>query len=146
MKSFKTKKYYVPTSIQTVFVGTLGVLFALQFFFLGLASLAQTQNPNMDAFPQFFYAYELMPLALFVIAYALNPRKLRSLERSFESLVLAVCGVALWAVFMFVTPMVLNYGEGYGQTLFTSLYFTATVFALLYASLLLLLQRSGRWS
>ena len=147
MKQNKNSKYYVPSSIQLLFIGIVGGLFSLQFFTLLWQGFSQyQQNPNVGGFYGFFYVMDVLPLLLFLIAYALNPRKLSITEKTFESILLATGGAIAWSLFSTIPPTIfLSDGPDYIESYATYQIAASTALALVFAGVLYWLRASKRW-
>lgn len=142
----KTKPYYVPASIQKLFTITVVGLFALQTSFIAVTTLTQFQQGS-DYRPQlqYFLIYNMIPVLIFLLAYALNPRTLGVLSRSFEALLISLSALISWMFLSMLLPMVFFTRTGLGYTQ-TYEYLFAVIFMGLYAAILLALRKKKIWS
>jgi len=86
----------------------------------------------------------LLPIIAFVIAYLLNPRKLSTLSRLFESLLITVAGHIAWSVIVMFLPMLLLssfYSDEY--RFFDNIF--PLVFILLFSLALFVVRARGVW-
>ncbi len=147
MKTNKNPEYYVPSSIQKLFIGSTIFLYTLQFTFMTLQGISQyRENPSIGGFYGYFFATELIPVLLFLVAYALNPRPLTVIQRTFESVLIALSGVICWTLMNIVTPLiVLNAGSGYIESYATYEIIASSALLGVYGLTLVWLRASKRW-
>lgn len=145
-KQNTTKQYYVPNSIQGLFTYTISVLYLVQTGFIAVSTFNQYQEGS-DYRPQlgYFVVYNIVPIAIFLLAYVLNPRKLTRLSKSFEALLITVGGYIGWAILNMLVPIAFL-----SETYFTNprLYenVSAVVFVMFYAIVLVVLRRKRIWA
>jgi hypothetical protein len=148
MKS-KTKndaKLYVPNNIIKIFVFLIVLSYILTLGTMLWQGLTQyLYNPNMGGYYGFMFSSILLPFLLFSIAFLINPRKLSSLEKSFESIIFAIAASSLWIfVYSYIPIYIVNgpdYIEGYARFEIIS----TTVFLSIYTLLLLWFRVSKKW-
>lgn len=145
-KLSKTKPYYVPSSIQKLFVIGIISLYLIQTAFIVYSTFSQFLNGS-DYLPQlgYFAIYNLVPVIVFGIAYILNPRQLSRLSRTFESLIITISAYVGWTAIMMLSPMILfNIVDLNSYRLIE--YFSSAIFICLYSTVLLILRKKGTWS
>jgi hypothetical protein len=147
MKKNKKSGYYVPTSIQKFFVGVISSLFVIQFIFLLSQGVSQyQQNTNLGGFYGFFFTLMLVPLLLFTTAFTLNPRSLKILERSFESILIALSGVIAWSILSMLYPAVfIKNGSQYIESYARYEIVASSLLVLVYDLILFWLRSTKRW-
>lgn len=145
-KSPKTKPYYVPRSIQSLFVIFGSLIYIIQLLVTGISTFIQFQDGS-DYRPQlsYFAIYNLFPVLLFAIAYFLNPRKLSRLSKIFESLLITISAYTGWVVFvsLFLTILLTYISPTFGYNYVDLL--ASLVFLSIYAPTLLIIRRKGIW-
>jgi hypothetical protein len=88
------KDHKVPNQLQVLFIVSVAGAFLLNLAET-LATMFQQSysNPNFSSFTTFLAWQAAVPLILFGLAYYLNPRKLKPVERLFESLIITITGL-----------------------------------------------------
>lgn len=147
MKNNKNSKYYVPSVIQKLFVGVIGAVFTMQLIFFVVQGINQyIDNPNMGGFYGFMFSIMIYPIILFVVAYALNPRSLSILGRSFESMLLAITGTILGSLLSIALPSILiEVGSENLNNYWSYELISFSVLAVLYTATLFWLRSTKRW-
>jgi hypothetical protein len=142
----KTKPYYVPSSIQKLFIIGIASLYLIQSGFILYSTFSQFQQGS-DYFPQlrYFAVYNSVPLIVFGLAYILNPRKLSRLPKTFESLLITIAAYIGWTFIMMLSPMIL-FGliDPIDHVLLE--YLSSAIFISIYVAILLVLRKKGTWS
>lgn len=148
MKNNKNHKYTVSSGIQKLTVFLLGTLFLIGFFFELKQGIYQySQNPNIGGWYGYFYTYEILPLLLFAVTYFLNPRKLTVLQRSFESILVALVGLIAWALISSLERFIyIPNGPNYISTYAKYEIIASTIFVGLITLFLLWLRSTKKWT
>ena len=143
--SKKSAPYYVPASIVKIFTIIVAGIFIVQSsYFLYQGIRQYLDNPNTGGYYGYFFVTQLLPVILFLLAYALNPRKLAFLARCFESLLFSIAGLTIWSLTTIISPLMfskLAFGNRY------ALYEIISSLSLLviYSVGLLWLRQSKKW-
>jgi hypothetical protein len=145
-KSQKPAAYNVPTSIQRLFVYTIIPLYLLQTALIAEATVSQYMEGS-DYRPQlgYFIVYNLVPIAIFLLAYLLNPRKLALLGRIFESLLITVGALIGWSLLGMLMPGIVIGLFGIDGLRIIE-YVSAALFLTIYTSVLIILRKRAVWS
>jgi hypothetical protein len=143
MKNNKSSTYSVPSIIQKLFVGTVGGSFILYLIFTLYQFFSQYPDVLNDIGSySFILLVQGVPLLLFVIAYAFNPRSLKLLERCFESIVLALGGVTAWS---YITNMTYSSISTFVDSYANPQVAITLTFVVVYSLGLFWLRSSKRW-
>jgi hypothetical protein len=147
MNKNKNSKYYVPSSIQKLVVFTVIPLFLIQLVLSVWQDVNQyINNSHVGGLYPFVYISEAVPILLFLVAYMLNPRHLKTIERIFESLFMLVAGLICFGLLNMITVYipVLN-GQNYIEDYAAIQIIVATSIVLVYGSVLYWLRANKQW-
>ncbi|HEX8389839.1 MAG TPA: hypothetical protein VF597_00245 [Candidatus Saccharimonadales bacterium] len=143
----KQHTYYVPIAIQKLFVIPIAVLFLLQTTFIATATISQALQGS-DYRPQAGYLLLqfLLPLAIFCMAYGLNPRRLPRLARTFEALLICISAYIVWTYINMLLPVILMAGHrAFIENARLYEYVSSVLFIGFYTVVLLLVRKKGLW-
>lgn len=138
------KPYYVPRTIQQLFTFTIAGVYTVQLIALAISTFSQSQQGS-DYRPQLGYmlVHTCMPIMMFLIAYALNPRNLSKVSKAFESLLLTLSALIVWSAVAMLLPMVT-------RSTFWHLaaydYLSSTALLVVFTVALGVLRQKKRWS
>ncbi len=146
-QSPKTKPYYVPTNIQRLFTYPIIGLYLVQTGFVVFSTLSQSYGGS-DYGPQLGYLviYNLIPILIFVLAYAINPRQLGRLAKTFESLLITIAAYIVETLVSLVLPMLLINSGGFSSNYNLYQYSFSGFFLALYIITLVVLRKKRLWA
>lgn len=154
-KAANHKAYFVPRSVQLTFVISVALIYLLLIGFVVITLIMSFTGSSYGP-PSWTEALipvvtSLPPILYFGIAYALNPRGLGFVSRSFESLLLSISGICFWMLVSYVSPYIAASTANTADGSFSGTYLRNSLIGLaislvLYIGLLLWLRRAKLWS
>src|SRR5262249_6511154 len=140
------KDHKVPGQLQVIFIVSVVGVFLLN---LGqtLATMFEQSftNPNFSSFTTFLAWQAAVPFVMFGLAYYLNPRKLKPVERLFESLIITITGTMISTGLLQVLDWVTARKLLSGPDFMTYQLISSFVAVAVYGGVLWQLRKSNQW-
>ena len=146
MKKSPAKPYYVPTSIQKLIVFSVLGITILQLVFTLASSIAQYRsNSNLGGLYSYLFLFTFMPILFFIAAYAMNPRHLERISRTFESLIVTLAALFGQALFSSLVPLLYRFSEGSINLYSAYQIGSGVVFYAVFVIVLIVIRKKGIW-
>lgn len=145
-QSKNTSQYYVPDIFMKIFVYGIGLLYTMSVVMTIWQFVVQySQNTEVGGWYGYFVTSLLMPMLLFLLTFLLNPRKIRILDKCFESIMFTIVAVIAWSLIIQYFPVYIAYTSKYVEDYARYQIISSLIFTLFYAGSLYILRVTKKW-